>query len=153
MTKREVKESLDRELEPVRLSEERKAAILAAMEEEKGAVPVKEKKQMFRMVILAAAMCVLLSAAALAASPSLRAALSAALAGFGTYQQSYEGIVAEESGIRIEVLSAIAGRLEEEELENLRKVYEMQARKLCPDGPQLWDNTTRQQERDDPFLI
>lgn len=108
MTKREVKESLDRELEPVRLSEERKAAILAAMEEEKGAVPVKEKKQMFRMVILAAAMCVLLSAAALAASPSLRAALSAALAGFGTYQQSYEGIVAEESGIRIEVLSAIA---------------------------------------------
>lgn len=108
MTRREVKESLDLELEGVRLSEERKAVILAAMEEEKGAVPVKEKKQMFRMIILAAAMCVLLSAAALASSPSLRATLSAALAGFGTYQQSYEGIVAEESEIRIEVLSAIA---------------------------------------------
>ena len=55
--------------------------------------------------------------------------------------------------LRHEVLTAIAGRLEEDELESLRKVYEMQARKLCPDGPQLWDNTTRQQERDDPFLI
>ena len=55
--------------------------------------------------------------------------------------------------LRHEVLTAIAGRLEEDELENLRKVYEIQARKLCPDGPQLWDNTTRQQERDDPFLI
>ncbi|HIW93497.1 MAG TPA: DUF4179 domain-containing protein, partial [Candidatus Flavonifractor merdipullorum] len=108
MTKREVKESLDRELEPVRLSEERKAAILAAMEEEKGAVPVKEKKQMFRMVILAAAMCVLLSAAALAASPSLRAALSAALAGFEPYSQEIQDVSDEDQGIEVRVVRTLA---------------------------------------------
>ena len=108
MAKREIKESLDRELEAVRLSEERKAAILAAMEEEKGAVPVKEKKQMFRMVILAAAMCVLLSAAALAASPSLRAALSAALAGFEPYSQEIQDVSDEDQGIEVRVVRTLA---------------------------------------------
>ena len=128
MAKREIKESLDRELEAVRLSEERKAAILAAMEEEKGAVPVKEKKQMFRMVILAAAMCVLLSAAALAASPSLRAALSAALVGFEPYSQEIQDVSDEDQGIEVRVVRTLA----DETGGTVYVVYQRAAHSICP---------------------
>lgn len=55
--------------------------------------------------------------------------------------------------LRQEVLRAIVDRLEVEELENLRKVYENQVRRLCPDGPQLWQKEHGQQAGDEPFLI
>lgn len=65
------------------------------------------KKRVFRTALLAAALCAALTATALAASPTLRQALLAALGSFAPYSQEMEGLSAVDQGIEVRVVSAL----------------------------------------------
>ncbi len=65
------------------------------------------KKRVFRTILLAAALCAALTVAAMAASPTLREALLAALGSFEPYSQTMEGVSAVDGGIEIKVVSAL----------------------------------------------
>ena len=95
---------LDRALEHVRLSGEKKAAILAAA---KGADEMGRKQRSIRTALAAAALCALLAVTALAASPTIRERLEELLGGFAPYSQEVEGVTATDQGIRVTVLQAV----------------------------------------------
>lgn len=95
---------LDRVLEHVCLSEEKKAAILAAA---KGADEMGRKQRSIRTVLAAAALCALLAVTALAASPTMRERLEDLLGGFAAYSQEVEGVTATDQGIQMTVLQAV----------------------------------------------
>lgn len=58
--------------------------------------------------LIAAAVCVALMGTVLAASPTLRDALSALLGGFKTYSQTVEGVSVTDQGIQVTVVAALA---------------------------------------------
>lgn len=65
------------------------------------------KKRVFRTLLLAAALCAALTVTALAASPTLRQALLAALGSFAPYSQEIGGLSAVDQGIEVRVVSAL----------------------------------------------
>lgn len=97
------REDYRREMEAIFPTEEEMKRLLAAMEEER---PM--KKRVFRTVLLAAALCAALTVTALAASPTLREALTAALGSFGPYSQAVEGLSVTDQGIEVRVVSALS---------------------------------------------
>lgn len=105
------REDYRREMEAISPTEEEMERLMAAMEEER---PM--KKRVFRTVLLAAALCAALTVSALAASPTLREALAAALGSFGPYSQTVEGLSVTDQGIEVRVVSALSDG-------NMAKVY------------------------------
>lgn len=97
------REDYRREMEAIFPTEEEMKRLMAAMEEER---PM--KKRVFRTVLLAAALCAALTVTALAASPTLREALTAALGSFGPYSQAVEGLSVTDQGIEVRVVSALS---------------------------------------------
>lgn len=65
------------------------------------------KRRVFRTFLLAAALSAILGATALAASPTLRQALTEALGSFAPYSQKIEGLSAEDRGIEVRMVSAL----------------------------------------------
>lgn len=80
----------------------------AAVEEtmEGGKRPV--KKRMWRTALLAAALCAALTVTALAASPTLREALAAALGSFAPYSRTVEDLFVEDQGMELRVVSTLS---------------------------------------------
>ena len=71
--------------------------------------PRKRKwRGILRHGLIAAAVCVVLVGSVLAASPTLRDALSALLGGFEPYSQTVEGVAVADQGIEIRVVSTLA---------------------------------------------
>lgn len=96
--------ALEAELEPVRLSEARRTAILAAAER----VRTQKRHRPLRACLAAAALCAVLALTALAVAPDLREALSQALGSFASYAQEVEGVSATDQGITLRVVRALA---------------------------------------------
>lgn len=96
---------LETALEPVRLSETRKAAILEAAN--RARFP-RHGRRPLRIGLTAAALCVLLVVTAVAAAPSLREALNQALGSFAPYAQEVEGVSVSDQGIELRVVRALA---------------------------------------------
>lgn len=97
-------EQLERELAELRLSPERKAAILAAM---KGAKNVSKRKRLVSTILVAAVLTAVLSLSALAASSTLRDTVDELLKRFSDYTQEVDVPSAEDQGIEIRVVSAL----------------------------------------------
>lgn len=105
MEELDLKRQLERELEPVRLSSARRAAILEAVERQ----PARRTWRGPARVLLAAALaCGLLGTAALALSPTLRERVNALLGEFAPYSQEVEGVSAVDQGIEIQVVRALS---------------------------------------------
>lgn len=105
MEELDLKRQLERELEPVRLSAARRAAILEAVERQ----PVRRSwKRPARVLLAAALACGLLGTAALALSPTLRERVNALLGAFAPYSQEVEGVSAVDQGIEIQVVRALS---------------------------------------------
>ena len=105
MEELDLKRQLERELEPVRLSAARRAAILEAVERQ----PVRRSwKRPVRALLAAALACGILGTAALALSPTLRERVNALLGAFAPYSQEVEGVSAVDQGIEIQVVRALS---------------------------------------------
>lgn len=65
------------------------------------------KKRIFRTALLAAAVCAALTVTALAASPTLRQALAAALGSFEPYSRAVEGISVTDQNIRVKLVNTL----------------------------------------------
>ena len=96
--------ALEAELEPVRLSEARKAAILAAA----GEVQVRKKHRFIRTCLTAAALCAALALTALAVSPDLRETLIQVLGSFAPCAREVEGVSATDQGVALRVVRVLA---------------------------------------------
>ncbi len=105
MEELDVKRELERELEPVRLSAARRAAILEAVERP----PARHTWKGPARVLLAAALaCALLGTAALALSPTLREQMNALLGRFAPYSRDVEGVSAVDQGIQIRAVRSLS---------------------------------------------
>ena len=105
-SKQKLHTALERAMEPVKLSQTRRRAILAAME--KGDDHVSKQQWTLRIGLIAAVLCAVLAVGALAASPTLRDALSGALGSFGPYSQEVEGVSCTDQGIELRVVRTLA---------------------------------------------
>lgn len=105
-SKQKLHTALERAMEPVKLSQTRRRAILAAME--KGDDHVSKQQWTLRIGLIAAVLCAVLAVGALAASPTLRDALSGALGSFEKYSQEVEGVSCTDQGIELRVVRTLA---------------------------------------------
>lgn len=104
MEELDVKRELERELEGVHLSGERRAAILRAMERP----PAVSRRRPVRMLLAAVLACAALGTVALALSPTLRERVNALLGSFAPYSQTVEGVSAIDQGIEIRAVRALS---------------------------------------------
>lgn len=105
MEELDLKRQLERELEPVRLSAARRAAILEAVERQ----PARRTWRGPARVLLAAALaCGLLGTAALALSPTLRERVNALLGEFAPYSQEVEGVSAVDQGVELRAVRSLS---------------------------------------------
>ena len=105
MEELDLKRQLERELEPVRLSAARRAAILEAVERQ----PARRTWRGPARVLLAATLaCGLLGTAALALSPTLRERVNALLGEFAPYSQEVEGVSAVDQGVELRAVRSLS---------------------------------------------